>query len=430
MEKFAFTEKRIRDLPFAADGRVEYADAEVDGLQLRVGTEAKSFFVRARPSGGRVERVTIGRFPKVSVEAARLRARTILGELADGKSRRQRDRAARETMTFRQVADHYFADIESRGARTVDDLRQVFERYLGKLPDGEAKKRGRTRSKPPGSVDWERRMPSEIDPDDVKAMVAGVATGSGKTTANRVQQLFRAIVNHARKNSMIARDHAGALVDAVSLFRENSRTRRLSADEVRTFFQALDAEAEGAFRDYIRLLLFTGARSSNVAAMRWDELDVDARTWEIPGNKAKASEPIIVPLGPTPLEIVKARKDAALPGAEYVFPAFSASGHMVAPKKTWAAFRVRAGLKDLRMHDIRRTLGSFMLDEGAPLEIIGKQLGHRDAKSTAVYARLALHPVRAAQERAERAILEAAAKRPEPEPSNVVAMPTKKRRKS
>jgi integrase len=419
-QPFKFSETKVRALALTPAGRVEYEDLEVAGLRLRVGTAAKSFIVIGRPKGGKPERVTLGRFPKLSVEAARQRAKTLLGELADGKSRRTRERAARERSTFGEIAKAYFAEREEKGKRTVGELRASFERYLGALPDGEPKPRGRQRVKPPGAVNWEQRLPSEIDPEDVRDLTTALAAASGETTANRTLQLFRAIVNFGRKKGMIGRDHAGALADACELYRENPRTRRLNAEEVGDFFRALDGESEGSFRDFMRLLLFTGARSANVAALRWPELDLDARTWEIPATKAKAGDPIIIPLGPTPLQVLTERRKAAPRAAEFVFPAFSASGHMTAPKKAWAAFRVRAGLPDVRMHDVRRTLGSFMLDTGAPLEIIGKQLGHRDQKSTAVYAKLALQPVRAAQEKAEAAILDAS-RRPKPAPADNVA---------
>jgi len=427
-QEFKFTDARIRALPLESGERVEYPDTEVQGLYVRVGKDVKSFFVMARSRGGRPERITLGRFDRVSVEAARLSAKTLLGELAAGKSRSKRDKVERERLTFGEIAAVYFTNREEKGKRTVDELRASFQRYLGTLPPAEPKKRGKARAKAPGSVDWERRVPSDISQEEVREMTVAVAEGCGETTANRTLQLFRAIINFGRKKGMINRDHAGDLVDACELYSENPRTRRLQDSEVRDFFLALNEEPEGSFRDYVRLLLFTGARGANVASMRWAEIDLEARTWEIPATKAKAGAPIIIPIGPTPLQVLKDRLEAAKPGVEFVFPAYSESGHMVTPKKAWAAFRVRAGVPDVRMHDIRRTLGSFMIDAGAPLEIIGKQLGHRDQKSTAVYAKLALQPVRAAQERAEKLILDAAA-RPTGTRDNVVAMPTRKGRR-
>lgn len=81
--------------------------------------------------------------------------------------------------------------------------------------------------------------------------------------------------------------------------------------------------------------------------------------------------------------------------SEWVFPSeTSASGHLQEPKKVWARILERAEIKDLRIHDLRRTLGSWMAHTGASQYIIGKGLNHKNPQSTAVYARLSIDPVR------------------------------------
>lgn len=421
-----FTEARVRDIPLAEVGRVEFRDDQVDGLILRVGKSAKTWCVVSRVKGGRPERVTLGRHPQVSAVAAIARARSILGEQSEGKSRRDRQKAEREKSTFGEIAKAYFADREAAGKRSVAAMRQSFELYLGALPDVPPKARGRKRVKPAGSVNWENRRPSEIDPDDVRDLKVKLGGSSGTFTANRTLQLFRAIVNFGRRKGMVGRDHAGALVDAVELFPEESRDRRLNDHEVADFMTALQAEADADFRDLVTLALFTGGRRSNIMAMQWGEIDLDARTWSIPSAKAKGGRPIDVPLGEAAVDILRRRRQSAADEATFVFPAASNSGHIQSPKKRWAAFRKRAGLDDVRMHDIRRTLGSFMVDQGAPLEVIAKQLGHRDRKSTEVYARIAMKPVRDAQANAESAIMAAAAK--PRQTGNVVSLPRKGRK--
>jgi integrase len=421
-----FTEARVKAIALPEQGRVEYRDADVPELVLRVGKTAKTWTVVARVKGGRLERVTLGRFPKVSVVDARAKAKAILGEQAEGKSRRDRERAARERFTFGEIADAYFADRTAEGKRSVAALRQAFQLYLGALPDDPPKPRGRKRVKPEGAVNWQRRKSSEVDPDDVRTLKSKLAASCGTYTANRTLQLLRAIVNFGRRKGMIGRDHAGALVDAVELFPEQSRERRLNDQEVADFMAALKSETDEGFRDLVALALFTGARRSNIMSMRWAEVDVDARVWTIPSAKAKAGRAIDVPLGDAAVDILRRRRQSTPADADFVFPAASASGHVESPKKRWAAFRERAGLNDVRMHDIRRTLGSYMVDQGAPLEVIAKQLGHRDRKSTEVYARIALKPVRDAQASAEAAILAAAAK--PRQTGNVVRLPRKGRK--
>ena len=85
------------------------------------------------------------------------------------------------------------------------------------------------------------------------------------------------------------------------------------------------------------------------------------------------------------------KKDA---DSVWVFPGTGKEGHLVDPKKAWLRITKRGGFEDLRIHDLRRTLGSWLAASGVSLPIIGKTLGHKSSQSTQIYARLNLDPVR------------------------------------
>lgn len=93
---------------------------------------------------------------------------------------------------------------------------------------------------------------------------------------------------------------------------------------------------------------------------------------------------------------------------EYVLPGNGRTGHLVEPKKGWSHILKDAGIENLRIHDLRRTLGSWQAITGASLTIIGKSLNHKSPQTTAIYARLDLDPVRASVKKATNAILTAA----------------------
>ena len=95
-------------------------------------------------------------------------------------------------------------------------------------------------------------------------------------------------------------------------------------------------------------------------------------------------------------------------GSEYVFPGCGKTGHLVEPKTPWGHVVKRAKLNDCRMHDLRRTLGSWQAAGGASLLIIGKSLGHRSESATRIYARLATGPVPESVEKATVAMITAA----------------------
>jgi len=160
-------------------------------------------------------------------------------------------------------------------------------------------------------------------------------------------------------------------------------------------------------RDYILVSLLTGARRSNVLAMSWEELHLDRGEWRI--QETKNGTPQTVPLVPGVIDILRNRLGLAeCADKPHVFPGSGKSGHLVEPKKAWKIILDKAGIKDLRLHDLRRTMGSWQAGTGANLSVIGRSLNHKSTATTAIYARLWLTPVRNSMETAATAMLEAA----------------------
>ena len=114
-----------------------------------------------------------------------------------------------------------------------------------------------------------------------------------------------------------------------------------------------------------------------------------------------------MPLTAAALDVLHARQQDD-GSSEWVFPSRGRHGHIVEPKSAWQRIVKRAGLSDVRPHDLRRSLGSWMAMTGAGLPVVGKMLGHTQPSTTAIYARLAVDPVRAAAEQATAAMLQAA----------------------
>jgi len=177
----------------------------------------------------------------------------------------------------------------------------------------------------------------------------------------------------------------------VKRFKEEKRDRFLTADELPAFFAALASEPNTMFKDFFLLTILTGARRANMESMAWADIDLEAEFWRIPTTKSGV--PVVVPLVAPALAILRQRRKAAN-GSPWVFPAPSKTGHLVEPWACWRRILKRAKLADLRIHDLRRSLGSWMAIGGASLPIIGKSLGHTQASTTAVYARLSMDPVR------------------------------------
>ena len=169
-------------------------------------------------------------------------------------------------------------------------------------------------------------------------------------------------------------------------------------------------EPSEQIQDYFMLLLLTGVRRANLLAMRWDEISFERKEWRIP--ETKNGEPLTVHIAPQAIEILKRRKEEAAEAGgdiEWVFPGDGKAGHLQDPKRAWKRILKRAGIADLRIHDLRRTLGSWQTALGASGFIVGKSLGHKSLQATAVYARLNLDPVRDSVNAAADAMFKAAA---------------------
>lgn len=148
------------------------------------------------------------------------------------------------------------------------------------------------------------------------------------------------------------------------------------------------------------MLLATGARKSNVLAIRWKDINLNQAIWRVPDTKN--GEPYQIALTSTALEIFESRH--AFEKTEWVFSAPSKSGYLEEPKKAWVALLEKANIENLRINDLRRTFGSFKAAQGASLQLIGKALRLKSQDATLIYARLNLDPVRLAVNAASEAM--------------------------
>lgn len=385
---FNFTKANLDALPVPASGqRVVYHDAKAKGLQVRVtSTGVKTFSVRRRIKGGEVERVTLGRYPEMTIEQARRQAAEINAAVEGGANPAEAKRAHKGELTFGELFQQYMERHAKAHKRTWEEDEQRYKQYL-EQPLGKKKL-------------------STIDRQSIATIHANISRAGHPAVANRVLAVVSSVYGRAIEWGLVENNPARG----IRRNKEHSRDRFLQSDELPRFFAAVAEEPNPMIRDYFLLSLLTGARRGNVLAMRWQDLNLTEGLWHIP--ETKNGTPQNVTLSPEAVEILAARKVAAEVGAVYVFPSYSQSGHLMEPKKGWKRILERAGLDDLRIHDLRRTLGSWQAKTGASLAIIGKSLNHKSTQTTAIYARLDLDPVRQSVNTATSAMLEAAGMKP------------------
>ncbi|MGB2938511.1 MAG: tyrosine-type recombinase/integrase [Phycisphaerae bacterium] len=382
-KRMNFTKASIAALPAPVSGRTYAYDLKAPGLGVYVTPAGCKTFFRGGRINGRCERIKIGRFPGISVEQARTEAQKLTGQVAQGLNPQDRKRAAREEMTFCNLFALYMETHAKVHKKSWKQDQGQYDRYLKPLAG---------------------RKVSAITQADLERLHVRIGREHGHYSANRALALVRAVF--ARYAKTLTNPAKG-----IEWFPEDSRDRFLQPDELPAFFKALATEPVSAWRDFFWLLLLTGARRSNVQAMRWADLDLDRGEWRIPGEESKNGEPLPTVLSDLAVETLRRRQEENGTG-EYVFPSTNKTGHVTEPKRAWKVLLDRAGLEGVRMHDLRRTLASWQARGGVSLGIIGRTLGHKSLAATQIYARLDLAPVRDAVEDATHAMLEAGHRAP------------------
>jgi len=399
--KVEFKKQVIKAITPPESGRATYYDTLIPKLACRV-TEAgsKTFYVIKRADAG-MAWVKLGTFPDMTVEQARRAAEEKLGEFAKGNNPAKAKREEKQKITLGQAFDNYFdLHVRPKGVKTADDILATWQRFLGDMPDQPAKKHGRKRQKHPAGVNWSNCKIDQIEPGEVRTLHAAIGA-SHQVMANRVIEILSAVYGRA-----IYLGYKGVNpASGVEPYKEEKRDRFIQAEELPVFFTELANETSEDFKHFVLLSLLTGARRINVMSARWEDVNLASAIWRIPAPDSKNEEPMVLPLGAEAVQIFEARNPQK---AGFVFPAESATGHITPPKKRWKNLLERCGIDDLRIHDLRRSLGSWQAITGASLVIIGKSLGHKSADATMIYARLNTDPVRASVGAATSAMLEAA----------------------
>lgn len=443
ISRINLTKAAIDTFPPAPTGkRVYYHDSKTKGLVVAVTDKGTKSFVVYRWVKGRPERITLGRYAVgmakgLTIEQARKAALDTNLAIAKGENPAEKKRLARGEMTLGALFADYMEKHSEVHNRRPDKPRSHFRLYL---------------------AHWGARKLSHLKRADIQALHAKLGRERGKVTANIAVKLLRSMFNRA-----IEWDHWDKPNPAqgVKLFPEQSRERFLQPDELPRFFQSVADESNETIRDYILVSLLTGARRSDVLAMRWDQVSFERGEWCFKVRKTEKAH--TVPLMPDALNILRRRREI-VPG-DYVFPGKGKAGHLVEPKKGWRRILDRAELYqlvdwvaeaqgwpkgqidsakgapdmrkaltearsaakvlridpgparivDLRIHDLRRTLGSWQAVTGASLPMIGRTLAHKNVSTTAIYARLNLDPVRESMQKATTAMLAAGGLTPKAE---------------
>ena len=356
------TEQRIADLPKPRRGASYTYDSLAPSLAIRITAAGVRSFVVVKKINGKTQRITLGRFPGLRLDDARQGARRIAGELAQGNDP--------------------VASLKAARARKVT-LADLWPAYLAHL-----KQRNRTWAR--DNERWEtavspalgRKPLSELRRADCQALIDRIGVNR-PIAANRVASFLSALLNFGVRTDRLQINPAKGLIR----FREETRDRIIKTDELQRLLNAIEAEGE-PWADAFNMLLFTGARRGSVAAMGWEDVDLSSGIWTIPAKVAKNKTATPLPLTEPAMAVLQRRLQRRA-GEPWVFPSAVGDGHLVGLPKAWARILKRAEITGLRIHDVRRSVGTALARTGASPHIIATGLGHRSIASAKAYVRLA-----------------------------------------
>ena len=383
-----FTKPSIEAIKPSMEGkRVTVHDARTPGLICLIYPSGVRTFFVLRKLNGRTERIKIGVFPTISIEQARKKAAVIHAAIATDSNPAAVKRAMRAEPTFGEVFREFIRKKRNRAGKplsvsTVSAYEVTVRTHLASICSLKL---------------------SQVTPDRLRALRI-----KSPAQNNRVKAIISSVFNWAEVEGITSIPNPAKAIKGQFI---KSRERFLLPDEIPRFFAAVE---NSPLKDFWLLAIFTGARKGNLTAMSWADLDLNQAIWTIPLTKNGDAQR--VPLVPEAAAILKARKSASVMNAHWVFPGHRSRvtgqvGHMVDPKKSWAKVCKDAGFSEpLRIHDLRRTLGSWQARAGASLTVIGKSLGHKSLQATQIYSRLDLDPIRSSVEQAVTSMLNAGRK--------------------
>lgn len=362
----ALTKRAIDRLEYdpAGPGQQVLFDETLAGFGCRVYPSGKkSFILRYRTAGGRTRLLTLGRYGALTLDQGR-------------------ERAQRALLAVRDGGDPLESRVRSREALSVDEFSPI---YL----EEHAKRRKKS---------WkedERRLTKHVLPSLGKLKLETVSRGdvaslhrrmSVKTPveANRVLALVSKLFAVAVELEYLPANH-GNPASGIAFNAERSRDRWADEEEVPRLLQAIAAEADPYIRGAFLLYLLTGLRRSELLGLQWKDVSLSRRELFLADTKANRSHR--VPLSTAALEVLKGIPREA--GNDYVLPGRSGGGRYDL-KRPWIRIRQAAKLENFRLHDLRRTVGSWLATYGgASLPLIGKVLNHSNVSTTQIYGRIA-----------------------------------------
>jgi integrase len=334
MTKIKLTKAAVDKLTAPSVGRVEYFDTELNGFGCRISASSKTYFVLKRVNG-KLSRVTLGKHGILTPDEARKLAIEAMSKMNRGIDIAKEKAQARDRgMKVCEVLDSYFISRTNLKPRTEKTYRDLFRLYLS---------------------DWLNAPIAEITKDMVARRHLKIAQKAGEPAANNAMRTFRAIYNFANEllDDTLPVNPVKRLSNTRQWYKVGRKQTLIKETDLANWYAAVNEINNPTIRDYLLLLLLTGARRSETASIRWDDVDMTDQKFVL--QKTKNGKPLYLPMSDTIYDLFQRR--AAFRENDFVFPGTGKTGHLVEPRKQMGKVTAATGIS-FTVHDMRRTYAS------------------------------------------------------------------------
>lgn len=352
----------LRSLPYVGERNSQciYWDDEVPCFGLRVYPTGRRTYVVSYRVKHRKRLAKLGRADALTLAEARKKARTFLGQVAGGEDPQAAGDALKTASTVKALVETYLRKHAKPKKQTGEDD----ERYLnGHLVP---------------------KLASRLAVTITSADIAEIHSEYGAEhpyAANRFLEIVRKMYNCAPTWGLVPKGFPNPC-SGIAEFPEHKRKVYVTSEQMPALARAIEAESNEYARHALWLLLLIGVRKTELLRARWSDVDWDLRTLSI--GRTKNGEPLLAPLSLAAIE--RLGTIPRIEGNAYLICG-KLEGHPLKDlRSAWARIRTAAGLQHVRIHDLRRTVGSWLVQGGASLHLVGDVLNHKDPKTTAGYA--------------------------------------------
>jgi integrase len=328
-------------------------DSKVPGFGVRIfPTGTKSFIVFFRAKG-RLRRMTLGRYPTLSLREARKLADDALNRVSHGGDPQREKLDDRRGVRFAEAVDSFVrlhCKRYNRENTAHETARVLKSRFVSK---------------------WGSQDLREITKADVNGLLDKIMKEGHPSAANHALAAIRKLYAWCAGRGLVeANPCVGIRAPAAS----QSRDRVLSDTDLAKVWQA-SKDVGDPFGHIVRLLVLTAQRRGEVAGMHWNDVHFPSATWSIPASRTKSNRAQEVPLVPEAVEILKGLSRTE--GIPMVFPAIgntknSFSGFSKAKRR----LDELAGVEDWTLHDLRRTTATGLARLGVAPHVVERILNH------------------------------------------------------